>query len=93
MAMPTRVRKALSQGTGGRFHAGGMAVLGVARRFAAPLAETLYLIEAQVITGQVEEAVEQHRGMTAREDKPVAIGPLRVFRVVLQRPRPEDVSR
>ena len=87
------VGKPLAERTGGRLHARGMTVFGMPRRLAAPLPKVFQIIEAQVITGQMKQTIQQHRGMTARKDKPIPIDPLGIGRIVLQVLRPEDIGR
>ena len=84
-----RVREPLPERAGGRLDAGRDAVLRVSRRHRAELAEALQLRERQVVAGQVEQRVEQHRPVPVREHEPVAVGPLRVRRVVTEVPAPE----
>ena len=46
------------------------------------LAEILDLVHRQVVTGQMQQGILQHRAMTVREHKAVTIGPQRVSRIV-----------
>ncbi|STQ10155.1 Uncharacterised protein [Enterobacter cloacae] len=48
------------------------------------LAEVFQLFERQIVAGQMQQAVEQHRRVAVRENKTVAIVPGGVVRVVLQ---------
>ncbi len=41
---------------------------------------------------QVQKGIKQHRGMAGRQDKPVAIGPLRILRRVPQEAGPQRVD-
>ena len=86
------VGQALAERAGGRLDTRRQAVLGVARRDAAPLPERLEILERHGIAGQVEQRVEQHRGMPGRQHEPVAIDPVRVGRCVAQEARPQDVG-
>ncbi len=90
--MPTPLAKPCPKRAGGGFHAGGQAEFRVAGGQAAPLAEALQLIQRQIITGQVQQAVEQHRAMPARKDEAVAVRPARVGRVVAQMARPDGIG-
>ncbi len=83
---------ALPQGAGSHFHARSESVFGVARGLATPLPEVLEFLHRQVKSRQVEQAVEQGRTVPRREDKPVAIEPLRLARVHAQRPGPQLVG-
>ena len=75
MAMPTPLAKPCPSGPGGGFDAGGHVPLGMPGRFAAPLAETLDLVQRQIVAGQVQQAVEQHRTVAGRKHEAVAIEP------------------
>ena len=70
---------------------GRHAELGVARRARAPLAEVLEVVEREVVAGQVEQRVDEHRGVPGREDEPVAVRPVGVGRGVAQEAGPEGV--
>jgi hypothetical protein len=85
------VAEALAQGTGGGLDTGGVAALGVAGRLRVPLAEVADLVERQVVARQVQQRVEQHRCVAAREHEPVAILPARVPRTVAEEAVPEEV--
>ena len=78
------VADALAERAGGRFDARGVAEFRVARGFAVQLAEALEFVERQVVAGQVQQRVEQHRAMPVGEHEAVAVGPTRIGRVVLQ---------
>ena len=83
---PDRGRAALAQRSRRHLDARYFTDLGVPRSPRAPLSEVLDVLEAEVVSRQVEQAVEQHRGVTARQDEPVAVGPGGVGRVVFQDP-------
>jgi hypothetical protein len=78
-----RVGQTLAQRTGGGFHTGRHAHFGVAGSFAVQLAEILELSHRQVIAGQVQQRIEQHGAVAVAQYKAVAVGPVRVGRVVL----------
>ena len=84
-----RVREALAERSGRRLDAGRQAVLRVAGRARAPLPERLEVVQREVVAGQVEERVEEHRGVAGRQDEAVAIRPVRVGRRVAQEARPQ----
>ena len=79
------VRDARTQGARGRFDAGRRVLrvreLGVARRRAVVLAEVRDLVLRDVVAGQVEPRVEEHRAVTGGEDEAVAVDPGRVVGV------------
>lgn len=58
------VAKALSERTSCRLNAGRQTVLGMAGGFAAELAEFFQFVERKIITGEMQEAVEQHRSVS-----------------------------
>ena len=89
---PDGVGEALAERAGGRLDARCQAVLGVAGRDAAPLAERLEVLERDLVAGQVEERVEQHAGVAGGQHEPVAIGPVGARRRVAQEPRPDHVG-
>src|SRR6266540_2388400 len=63
----------------------------MAGRAAPPLPELFDLVEGQVVAGEVQHAVEQHASVPARQDEPVAVGPVGVRRVVPQMALPQHV--
>ncbi len=83
------VGNALPERAGGRFHAGCVAVFGVAGGAAAPLAEIFEFVERQVVAVQVQQAVDQHTAVAGGEHKAVAVGPFGVGGVMFQKFRPE----
>ena len=88
-----RVADALAQRPGGRLDARRVAPLGMARRLRAPLPERAQLVERQVVPRQVEQGVQQHGGVAAGEDEPVAVGPVGVGGVVPEEPVPQHIGR
>jgi hypothetical protein len=71
---------ALPQRPGRRLDARSLVGLGMPGRPAAPLPEGLQIVQAQVVAGQVEEAVEQHAAVSGRQHESVAVRPVRVTR-------------
>ncbi len=87
------VRDALAERAGRDLDAGGVMDLGVARRARAPGAEVSDLLQRHVrVAGQVETGVQQHRAVTGRQHEAVAVGPVRVLRVVAHHLREEEVA-
>ena len=78
------VGDALAQWAGGGFHAGGDAHFGVTRSLAVELTEVLQFFDRQLVAGQVQHRIDQHRAMAVGQHKAVAVGPMRVAGVVLQ---------
>ena len=66
--------------------------LRVARRDRAPLAELLELVHREVVAGEVQDAVEQHRAVAGAEHEAVAVGPRRILRVVAHDAAEQDVG-
>ncbi len=85
------VAEALAKRPGRHLDAGCEAALGVPGRDASPLAELLDLLQRQIVPGQMEQAVQQHRAVAGGQDKAVAVEPRRVRRVVLEKARPQHV--
>ena len=96
---------ALAERAGRRLDPGGPAVLGVARGARVELAEALDVLQRdggvaddlvvgidRLDPGQVEQRVEQHRGVPGGEHEAVAAGPDRVGRVEAQEALPERVG-
>ena len=99
------VGQALPERPGCRLDARGPAVLRVAGAAAMPLAERLDRLErhrrlAQPLVvladgpdaGQVQQRVEQHRGVAGRKHEAVAVGPDRVLGVETQHVLPQVVA-
>ncbi len=101
-----RIAAALAQRAGGGFYAGGQAVFRVAGRLRIELAEVFDVVEAdgglagRLAVGvdlldarHVQQAVQQHRGVAARQDEAVAIGPVGPVGIVAQEARPQGIGR
>ena len=86
------IAHALAQGAGGGLYAGCHAHFGVTRGFAVQLAKVFQFTHGQRIARQMQQSVDQHRAVPIGQDKPVAIGPMRVFGVVLQVLTPQGHS-
>ena len=89
---PDRVGEALTERSGGGLDARREPVLGMAGRARAELAEAAQLVEREVEAGEVEETVEERRGVAGREHEAVAIEPVGRGRVETQGARPELVG-
>ena len=88
---PDAVGESLPQRPGRRLDAEGRA-LGVPGRARAPLAEALELGQREVVAGQVQDGVQEHRPVAGREHEAVAVGPVRRGRVVLHHPCEQHVG-
>ena len=63
-----------------------MAVFGVARATGTELAEILELVQRRLlVTGQVQQTVQQHGAVTGGQNEAVAVRPVRFGRVELQK--------
>ncbi|CAM3596774.1 hypothetical protein SB6411_05435 [Klebsiella spallanzanii] len=87
---PHRIGNTLTQRTGRGFNTRCIAHFRVARRFGMQLTEVLQLFNRQIITCEVQQAVNQHRAVTVGENKAVAVSPGRVLRVMVQEVPPQD---
>ena len=83
-ALPKRARRYLC--------AGRQAVLRMSRRLASPLAKLPYVVQRQRIARQVQQGVEQHRGMPRRQHETIPVRPRCLLRVVLQEPVPQRIG-
>src|SRR6185369_6185821 len=84
-----RVGNTLPERAGGGLDAGREAVLRMARRLRAELAEALQLRHRQVVAGQVQQRVQQHRAVPVGEHEAVAVRPGRIAGVVREVAVPE----
>ncbi len=57
-----------------------------------PLPKGEQVLYAQVVSGKVKQAVEQHAAVPGRQDEAIALRPARVERIVAQMALPEDVG-
>ena len=87
------VGHALAQRAGGGLDAGGVAVLGVARRAAAPDAQRLEVVEGEAEAAEVQLDVERQARVTRAQHEAVAPDPGRVGGVVPHRLLEEQVRR
>ena len=83
------VGDALTERAGGRLDAGCVADFRVAGGTRAELAEILQIVDRQVVAGQVQQRVDQHRAMAVGKHETVAVRPFRVGRVVPQVAAPQ----
>src|ERR1019366_9988278 len=75
------IGESLAKRAGGRLHPRRHSALGVSRTLTPPLAELLDLFQRQIVARQMQQAVEQHRTVSSRQDKPVPIEPVRIGRI------------
>ena len=76
------IGESLAERPGRGFNAGRQTELRVPGSAAMQLPKIFQLFERQVVTGQVQQCILQHRAMAVGQNKTVAIGPVRVGRVV-----------
>ena len=100
-----RIAAARAQRTGRGLDAGGVAIFGVAGGLGGELAELLDVVEAdRGVAGrlamlvdldrarEMEQRIEQHRGVAARQDEAVAVGPQRRLGVEAQEFGPQRLG-
>ncbi len=86
------VPDALPQWPRGGLHTIRVPELGVSRCLRIPLPEVLQIIQAQPVAREMQQGVNEHRGMAAGKNEPVPVRPLRVVRVVSQELRPQHIG-
>src|SRR6185503_16556431 len=82
------VSKSLAQWTSRDLNSGRKSVLRMTGRFRTPLAKVFQFVERQVVAGQMQQRIEQHRSMARRKQKTISIFPLRIARVVTHEASP-----
>ena len=87
-----RVAEALTERTGGDLDGGGVAGLGVPGRARLPLAEVAQVVEFEAGTRQEQHRVLQDRRVAVGEDEAIAVGPVRIGRVVVHHPAEQHVG-
>ncbi len=85
------VREALAERPGGRLDAEVPIDLRVPGGVRAELPEVLQVVDAERVTGQVQQRIEQHRAVAVRQHEAVAVGPVGMARVVLEVVAPEHL--
>ena len=80
--------EALAQRSSGSFHAWSLSILRMPRSMTTPLPKPLQFIKGQIEPGNVEKCIEQSAPVASRQNKPVAVWPVRIARVVLERSVP-----
>jgi exodeoxyribonuclease VII small subunit len=81
--------EALAKRAGGGLDTRCHADFRVTRRLAVHLAEVAQLAHRQVIAHEVQHRIQQHRSVAVAQHEAVAIGPVRVARVVLEVTAPQ----
>ena len=85
------VGDALAERPGRRLDARRALGFGMAGRLASELPEVLDVVERQVVAGEIEQRVEQHRAVAGGEHEAVAVEPMRILRIEAQMARPQRV--
>ena len=83
-----RVGETLSQRAGRGFYARRISVFRMAGRLGMKLAETLDFLHRQVVAGEVQQGINQHRTMSIGQHEPVAVHPFGIGGVVTQMMNP-----
>ena len=78
------VADALSERAGGGFNAGRVAEFGMSGRFGVQVAEIGDFFDAQIVTGEMQPRIKEHRAVTGAENEAVAVEPTRIGGVDLQ---------
>ncbi len=82
--------QALAERAGGGLDARRVAVLGMAGRVGAELAEVPKLPEAHRLEArEMQQRIEQHGAVAGRQHEPVAVRPVRGLGIVLEEPGPK----
>ena len=56
------------------------------------LSKTSDLVQRQIVTGQMEQCVDQHGTVSVREHKAVAVAPIWIFRIMSEKIAPQHFS-
>src|SRR2546426_9988177 len=93
---------ALAEGAGGGLDPRGPAVFGVTRTFTVELAKAFDIVELHrkfteslilrvdgLHPSEMQHRIQQHRGVTDRQNEAVTIGPDRIIRVKTEKPLPQ----
>ncbi|RMT21917.1 hypothetical protein ALP52_05981 [Pseudomonas amygdali pv. mori] len=86
------VGKPLTQWASGGFNAWGIAKLGVTRCAAVQLTEVFQVVDGQVVAGQVQQRIDQHRTMAVGHDETVTVSERGVCRVVFEIITPQNLG-
>ena len=73
---PHRIGNTLPQRSGSGFHARRISVFRMAGSLGMKLAEALDFLHRQVVAGEVQQGINQHRAMSIGQYEPVAVSPL-----------------
>ena len=74
--------KPLTERSGRHFDTSRHKVLGVSRSLAMKLPELLQIVDRQFVSCEIQQGIQQHRTMSGRQNKPIAIEPMRVRRTM-----------
>ncbi len=86
------VRQALTEGAGRGLDPWRIAILGMARRSAVQLTEVLQFLDRQVVAGEVQQGIDEHRSVPVRQHEAIAVNPGRVARIVREEVVPQDLG-
>lgn len=84
------VSNALTQWAGSGFYASGIAIFRVTWRFRMQLAEVFQFFHRQIIASEVQQAIDQHRAVTIRQDETVTISPVWIGWIMVQVITPQN---
>ncbi len=86
------VADALSERAGGGFDTGCVTVFRVSRGLGVELTELLQVLDGQVVTGQMQQGIDQHGAVAVGQHETIAIRPIRIARVMLHIIVPEHLG-
>ena len=84
-----RIGQPLPERAGGGLDPRGHTDLRVTRRFRVKLSKRPQLVDRQVVAGQMQQCIEQHRAMAIGEYEAITIEPARLRRIVFEVTAPE----
>jgi len=79
-----RVRETLAERTGRGFDCRKFAVLRMTGGLRVQLAEALDFLDREIVAGQMQQRIQQHRTVAVAEHETIAIEPFRIRRVMAE---------
>ena len=89
---PDGIRDTLPQRPGRGLDTGGVAIFWVAWRLAMELPELFQVFGGEFISGEMQQGIDQHRAVAIGQHEPVAVGPIRIRRVVSHQAIPQHLG-
>src|SRR5689334_4502010 len=88
---PYCVSNTLTKRTSRRLNARSVSIFGMPGCPALPLAELFDIVEREIVSREIEHAVEKHRCVAGRQNESIAIQPVWIFGVVTQMSSPQHI--